>query len=609
MQRLTRWQKGATPLLAIVFLALNIVQPLVGSGAQALAAVNTTAEEYRMLQLVNQARSQAGLASLYVEQGLTDFARSYSSEMIQYNFFGHESPVSGNFRQRVAARGFTGWELAGENLATAPSVDVAFEALMKSAGHRENILKPDYNCIGIGVVQGNGCLYVTQEFMDFTSMPATADVPGASSAPAPAPAAQPDRFDSFLLVMNPNSVEAYVDVVFQGENGTVRNFHYTVSPDSRFTVPVRQTMGYGSFSSEVRSNVPVLAERAMYFTSGGREGGHDSIGTASPSTTWFFAEGYTGGSFDTWLLLQNPNDRTATVTLSFMRPDGAVISRQISLPANRRQSVHVDEIPGLESTDVSTQVSSDLPVVAERAMYFDYQGKSGGHDSIGASSPSNTWFFAEGYTGDTFDTWLLLQNPNDQTAMMTIDFLRPDGSVITEKIGVPGRRRYTVHVDDIPGLEATDVSTRVRSDLPVICERAMYFDYQGRRGGHVTVGAAAPNRDWYLAEGYTGGEFDEYVLIVNPESKKASVELSFMRPDGVVVIRKMDVAPQSRYTVHVDEIPDLQSTEVSTRVSSSTPVVVELSEYYDFDGFADGSNSIGACAPSTTWYFAEGCVQ
>ncbi|MBU1671901.1 MAG: hypothetical protein KKF41_01570 [Actinobacteria bacterium] len=45
--------------------------------------------------------------------------------------------------------------------------------------------------------------------------------------------------------------------------------------------------------------------------------------------------------------------------------------------------MYLDELPGLSDTDVSTTVTSDKPVVCERAVYFDYYGKSGGHDSSG----------------------------------------------------------------------------------------------------------------------------------------------------------------------------------------------------------------------------------
>lgn len=506
MTGLTRWQKGWKSLLATVLLSLLVVQPAVFSGGAARAAVDTSLEEARMLELVNQARNGAGLPSLTVDPRLTDLARRYSREMVDYGFFGHESPVSGGLQQRISASGITGWSLAGENLAKAPSTETAFQALMNSPSHRQNILRPEFNCIGIGVVEGRDGLYITQEFMRFDSMGAGAGVaaPAVSgSAPQKVPAASVNTFDTYLLIMNPNPVSARVEVVFQSEDGTSKTLTCEVGASSRFTVPVREAVGTGSFSATV---------------------------------------------------------------------------------------------------------SSDLPVLAERAMYFEYQGKAGGSDSIGTPRPSNTWFFAEGYTGESFDTWVLLQNPNDAPATVTLSFMRSDGAVITRQVSVPGRRRHSVHLDEIPGLESAEVSTQVSSDLPVVAERAMYFDYHGRRGGHASVGATSAREKWYLPEGYTGGKFDEYVLLLNPNVFPVSTKVTFMRPDGQRVERLVTLAPNSRHTIHVDEVEGLQDSEVSTAVEATLPVVAELAQYFDFRGRSDGNNSIGATEPSTTWYFAEGCV-
>ncbi|NPV60682.1 MAG: hypothetical protein HPY75_13625, partial [Actinobacteria bacterium] len=41
-----------------------------------------------------------------------------------------------------------------------------------------------------------------------------------------------------------------------------------------------------------------------------------------PGQVWYLAEGYTGGEFDTWVLVQNPGDEDAKVTLSFQLPPG-----------------------------------------------------------------------------------------------------------------------------------------------------------------------------------------------------------------------------------------------------------------------------------------------
>lgn len=121
--------------------------------------------EHQLFDLVNEERVQRGLGALARDERLVSVARSHSEEMFKLKYFSHESAVSGSpfDRLMVAAISYTG---AGENLAYAQSVSVAHRALMDSPGHRENILRPEFSRIGIGVI--NGGVYgrmVTQLFI------------------------------------------------------------------------------------------------------------------------------------------------------------------------------------------------------------------------------------------------------------------------------------------------------------------------------------------------------------------------------------------------------------------------------------------------------------
>jgi uncharacterized protein YkwD len=56
---------------------------------------------------------------------------------------------------------------AGENLALAPTLQVAHSGLMNSPGHRANILHPQFGRLGIGILDGGiRGLMVSQEFRD-----------------------------------------------------------------------------------------------------------------------------------------------------------------------------------------------------------------------------------------------------------------------------------------------------------------------------------------------------------------------------------------------------------------------------------------------------------
>jgi uncharacterized YkwD family protein len=116
-------------------------------------AQGLTADEKQMLDLVNAERIKAGLKPLQIDMRLVDLARKKSRDMIQNNYFGHTSPVYGTPFEMMKSAGIT-YRYAGENLAGAPTVQKAHEGLMNSPGHRANILSPNYNRIGIGVVEG-----------------------------------------------------------------------------------------------------------------------------------------------------------------------------------------------------------------------------------------------------------------------------------------------------------------------------------------------------------------------------------------------------------------------------------------------------------------------
>jgi uncharacterized protein YkwD/uncharacterized membrane protein required for colicin V production len=107
--------------------------------------------EAQVLKLLNDERTSRGLAPLALDPRLVPIARQHSEEMFRLKYFGHQSPVTGSPFDRLAAAKVT-YTRAGENLAYAQSVAVAHRSLMDSPGHRENILRPEFTRIGIGVI-------------------------------------------------------------------------------------------------------------------------------------------------------------------------------------------------------------------------------------------------------------------------------------------------------------------------------------------------------------------------------------------------------------------------------------------------------------------------
>jgi hypothetical protein len=114
---------------------------------------------------------------------------------------------------------------------------------------------------------------------------------------------------------------------------------------------------------------------------------------------------------------------------------------------------------------------------------------AGGHDSTGATSPGTTWYLAEGYTGDGFGTYILIQNPGADEASITLTYMLQGGGVLTRTLTVPGYSRYTVVTQDADQVGTGQAfATKVASDIAIIVERAMYF----LNGGHATTGVRQP---------------------------------------------------------------------------------------------------------------------
>ncbi len=125
--------------------------------AENLATVATTT-----LCLLNGERADAGLPALRQNGRLARAAVGHSQDMVDARYFDHLDKSGGGPVDRVRATGYipsTGVWTVGENLAwgtgTLATPKAIVAAWMKSQGHRENILRPTFKEIGLGVVTGN----------------------------------------------------------------------------------------------------------------------------------------------------------------------------------------------------------------------------------------------------------------------------------------------------------------------------------------------------------------------------------------------------------------------------------------------------------------------
>lgn len=121
------------------------------------------AAEKAILEAVNKERASRGLKVLIAHPEIQKVARLHSADMYHRGYFAHLNPDGKDPFQRMAD-GKVAFTYAGENLALAPTITMVHQGLMNSPRHKENILKPEFTDLGIGIYKGPYGLMVTQNF-------------------------------------------------------------------------------------------------------------------------------------------------------------------------------------------------------------------------------------------------------------------------------------------------------------------------------------------------------------------------------------------------------------------------------------------------------------
>ena len=298
-------------------------------------------------------------------------------------------------------------------------------------------------------------------------------------------------FDVRLALLNVGTESGHVLLRFLQPGGVTLPLFDVVPVGRRRTLTRTDLTGLVSpdFSTVVESDQQVIVDRTMSWDASGY-GSHAESSVASPATTWYLAEGSTSTDFALFYLLQNPNPTATTATVRYLRPLGqAPIERTYPLAASSRTTIPVDsQGPELASTDVSAVITAPLPIIVERAMYISRPGQvfAAGHGSAGVTAPATSWFLAEGATGPFFDLFILLANPNDQPAQVTVDYLLLNGTTYAKSYQVPANGRFTIWVDDeqIPAGPGsgrwTTSRSRARSRRPTACRSSSSGPCGGR---------------------------------------------------------------------------------------------------------------------------------
>jgi len=409
-------------------------------------------------------------------------------------------------------------------------------------------------------------------------------------------------FNTYITIENPNTDAVTAKLTYMDPNapasgkGIAATRTITLPPLSQTTVSSYGDIGNVDFSTKVEclEGKTIAVDRTMFWTGPGyspsQSGYHSSIGATSPAKTWYLPEGSSNWGFETWTLVENPNPGPASVTLTYMTETQGPKVVQKTIPAYSRATYNMQADIG--AADSSIQVSSDIPVVAERSMYKDNRRE--GSCSIGATTPSSDYFLAEGATGYDvgFTTYVLVQNPQSTPTDVTLTYQTASGKVAGPSFTMQPNSRKTVRVNDqLPA--NTNVSTQVHGSQPIIAERAMYWDNGTGTAFHASIGLPSPHMTFYVPDGQTSNGWETWTLVENPNPAAVTVRITYLPQGGGTPVSFTDEIPpgtRASYSM-ADKIPSGRASIMVQSLDGARPVMVERAMYCNNRGA--GTDTIG----------------
>lgn len=356
---------------------------------------------------------------------------------------------------------------------------------------------------------------------------------------------------------------------------------------------------------------------------------HNGTRGMPANTRWYFADGAVGGGFTERISLANPsvqparvsvryifNNRTA-LTVSHLVGASAVavvdVNAELKIPASARTR---------QAVSLSIASTNNVPIVAERPISFTYRDTPGGSNILGSTGTHTTFYFAQVDTSktgtDTSFAQVIVLNPQSRRARISATFYSNGRIVDRQHLTLSALRSGTI-TTGYRGRAALVVT----SDIGIIAEQSLYATIahpaiQGKITGAAAItGATSLADDWLFAEGNTGKNVQEYLVLANfsPHTVLATVKLMYSNGSHQSIPLLVSGHSQFFFNVngvfekpardcHCTPTPDVAA-EVMT---ASASLVVDRLTYFHLNGLTGLTDVTGQPGPasSSIYSFAEG---
>ena len=262
-------------------------------------------------------------------------------------------------------------------------------------------------------------------------------------------------------------------------------------------------------------------------------------------------------------------------------------------------------------TSLVAAASAALIVIDRRSVQpdesaFNFQSAT---PSYREAAKASTWF-CPGVPGndDSISGVIVVSNSGETPVGGTITRFALDGVARQQRFAVPARS--TLEIDAVADVQSPFVSALIESQGSSVAveQRTIH-----RAGDAVTVCASSPAGTWYLADGFTGADSLEQVVITNPSLDSAILDVSFVTVAGErspQSLKGVVIPPESLRVFDMAELDARNEVVIAVSVRATVGrVIVGRSQHYLGRGRLGYTMALAASSTSDRWYFADGEKQ
>lgn len=234
-------------------------------------------------------------------------------------------------------------------------------------------------------------------------------------------------------------------------------------------------------------------------------------------------------------------------TITRFLVDGVARQQRFAVPA--RSTLEVDALAGVKSGFVSALVESQgaALVVEQQTLH-----RAGNAVATCASTPSGTWFLADGFTGADSVDQIVVTNPSLDSAILDVSFVTAIGERNPQSLKGVVVPPESVRVFDVAGLDARNeviAAVAVRATVGrVVVGRSQHYLGRGRLGYTMSLAASATSNRWFFADGEKAANVNEEFVIYNPSATDQQLTFIFADDQGAAIDPVTVTAPGRRVT-------------------------------------------------------------